>query len=136
MTHLTSLDVSGAVTIGGVAISSKSGDIVLNTDLVDAGTASTSYVVCQHAGVITQLSAVNHVANTTTKTVYTAAINGVTVTHPAWETLVTAAAGTATSVVPTAARTVAAGDVISIASDGGSATANQKTTFSVKILRT
>lgn len=111
------------------------GRAVLNTDMADAGTAGSSFVVCPFAGTIVGLAAVSHVANTTTKTVLTGKINGATITHPAFEIGVTQAAGIATSVVPTALNTVAAGDVIEIASDGGSATAAQKTTFSITVLR-
>lgn len=111
------------------------GRATLNCDMADAGTPGSSFVVCPYAGTIVGLGAVNHVANTTTKTVYTAKLATVPVTAPAWETAVTAAAGTGSSVVPTAANTVAAGDVIEIASDGGSATASQKTTFSITVLR-
>ncbi len=50
----------------------------------------------------------------------TAKVGGSSVTHPAWEVAVTATAGTASSVVPTAANFVAAGQAIEIASDGGS----------------
>ena len=45
--------------------------------------------------------------------------NGTPITHPTLQEAVSAAAGTAVSVVPTAANVVAAGDVVSIASDGG-----------------
>jgi hypothetical protein len=112
------------------------GRAVINCHMPDAGTASSAWVTCPFAGTIVGLGAVNYAANTTTKTVYTAKLATVSVTHPAWETAVTAAAGTATSVVPTAANTVTAGQAIEIASDGGSATANQFTTFSITILRT
>lgn len=107
----------------------------LNADMADSGTAGSSFVVCPFDGTLVGLAAVNHLANTTTKTVLTAKINGVAVTIPAWEIAVTAAAGTATSVVPTAANTVVAGQVIEFISDGGSATANQKTTFTATVLR-
>lgn len=107
----------------------------LNADMADSGTASSTFVVCPFSGTLTGLAAVNHVANTTTKTVLTAKIAGVSVTHPTWEIAVTAPAGTATAVSPTATNTIAAGQVIQFISDGGSATANQKTTFTATILR-
>lgn len=112
------------------------GRAVLNADMADSGTAGSSFVVCPFAGTVVGLAAVNHLANTTTKTVLTAKIGGVAITHPAWEIAVTQAAGVSSAVVPTAANTVAAGDVIEFISDGGSATAAQKTTFSATILRT
>jgi hypothetical protein len=111
------------------------GRTVLNADMADSGTAGSAFVVCPFAGTLVGLAAVNHVANTTTKTVLTAKITGAAVTIPAWEIAVTAAAGTATAVVPTAANTVVAGDVIEFISDGGSATASQKTTFTATVLR-
>ena len=111
------------------------GRVVLNADMADSGTAGSSYVVCPFAGTLVGLAAVNHLANTTTKTVLTTEIGGVAVTHPAWEIAVTQAAGIASSVVPTAANAVTAGQVIRFISDGGSATAAQKTTFTATILR-
>src|ERR1035437_3848610 len=128
------------VASGGKITEEPGGDIlgrtVLNADMADGGPAGSSFVACPFAGTLVGLAAVNHVANTTTKTVYTTKITGSAVTHPAWETSVTAAAGTATAVVPTAANTVVAGDVIEFISDGGSATSAQKTTFTATILRT
>ena len=112
------------------------GRAVLTADMADSGTAGSCFVVCPFAGTIVGLAAVNHLANTTTKTVLTSKIGGVAITHPAWEIAVTQAAGVSSAVVPTAANTVAAGDVIEFISDGGSATAAQKTTFSATILRT
>lgn len=111
------------------------GRAVLNTYAADIGTAGSSYVVCPFAGTIVGLSAVNHGANAGTKTVLTAKLATVAVTAPAWEVAVTAAAGTGVSVVPTAANTVAAGDVIEIAYDGGSSNVTPAT-FSVTVLRT
>jgi hypothetical protein len=111
------------------------GRAVLNTYAADIGTAGSSFVVAPFAGTIVGLAAVNHVANATTKTVLTAKLATVAVTAPAWEVAVTAAAGTAVSVVPTAANTVAAGDVIEIAYDGGSSNVTPAT-FTVTVLRT
>lgn len=111
------------------------GRVVLTADMADSGTASSTYVVCPFAGTLVGLAAVNHVANTTTQTLLTAEIGGVAVTIPAWAITVTQAAGVASAVVPTAANTVTAGQVIRFISDGGSATAAQKTTFTATILR-
>jgi hypothetical protein len=63
---------------------------------------------------------VNIAANAGTKSVLTAKVGGATVTHPAWEVAITAAAGTRSGVTPTAANAVLAGQVIEVASDGGS----------------
>jgi hypothetical protein len=109
--------------------------VTLNADMADSGTAGSSFVVCPFAGTLIGLAAVNHLANTTTKTVLTAKIAGSAVTIPAWEIAVTAAAGTPTAVVPTAANAVTAGQAIEFLSDGGSATAAQKTTFTATVLR-
>lgn len=111
------------------------GRAVLTADMADSGTAGSSFVVCPFAGTLVGLAAVNHLANTTTKTVLTAKIGGVAVTIPAWEIAVTQAAGVASAVVPTAANAVTAGQVIEFISDGGSATAAQKTTFTATVLR-
>lgn len=92
---------------------------LLNAQQADANTAGSVFVVAPFKGKIVGLSAVNHVANTTVKTVLTAKIATVTVTAPAWEVAITQAAGVASSVVPTAANDVAEGQVIEIASDGG-----------------
>lgn len=110
------------------------GRSVLNSYAADIGTAGSSFVVCPFAGTIVGLGVVNHGANAGTKTVLLAKLGGVTVTAPAWEVAVTAAAGTGVSVVPTAANTVAAGDVIEIAYDGGSSNVTPAT-FSLTILR-
>ncbi len=98
----------------------------------DIGTAGSTFVVCPFAGTIKSLQAVNHVANATTKTVLTAKIATVAVTAPAWEVAVTAAAGTATIVTPTAANVVTAGQVVEIAYDGGSS-AVEPATFTIVI---
>lgn len=111
------------------------GRSVLNSYAGDIGTAGSSFVVTPFAGTIVGLGAVNHGANAGAKTVLTAKIATVAVTHPAWEVAITAAAGTGVSVTPTAANTVAAGDVIEIAYDGGSSNVTPAT-FSVTILRT
>lgn len=91
----------------------------LNVDKADAGTVGDSFVVVPFAGTIKKLSVTNHVADTTTKTVFTGFIGVAAITHPAWEIAAAAAAGSKSEVVPTAANVVAAGDVIKIHSDGG-----------------
>jgi hypothetical protein len=106
----------------------------LETYAADIGTAGSSYVVCPFAGTITGLAVVNHAANAGTKTVLTAKIAGSTITHPAFEVAITAAAGTGVSVVPTAANVVTAGQVIEIAYDGGSS-AVTPATFTISVLR-
>lgn len=123
----------GAITeeAGGAIL----GRAVLNAYAADIGTAGSSFVVCPFAGTIVGLSAVNHGANAGTKTVLLAKLATVSVAAPAWEVAVTAAAGTGVSVVPTAANTVTAGQVIEIAYDGGSSNVTPAT-FSVTVLRT
>jgi len=127
------------VVASGGKITEESGGAILgraalNAYAADIGTAGSSFVVCPFAGTIVGLGAVNHGANAGTKTVLTAKLATVSVTAPAWEVAVTAAAGTGVSVVPTAANTVAAGDVIEIAYDGGSSNVTSAT-FSVTVLR-
>jgi len=125
--------------IGGTITEELGGDIlskvVLNTSSADIGTAGSTFIVSPFAGTIVNLSAVNTAANAGTKTVLLAKLAGTTVTAPAWEVGVTAAAGTATSVVPTAANTVTAGQVIELNFDGGSSSVTPAV-FSVVIART
>lgn len=128
------------VVAAGGKITEEAGGFILGRQSLqayaaDIGTAGSSFIVCPFAGTIVGLSAVNHAANAGTKTVLTAKLATVAVTAPAWEVAVTAAAGTASSVVPTAANTVAAGDVIEIAYDGGSNVVTPAT-FTVTVLRT
>lgn len=111
--------VDGLELGGSVVTSSELAEYSLNVYMADANTAGSAYVVAPHAGNIVGLHATNYVANTTTKTVLLAKLGGTNVTAPAWEIAVTQAAGVASSVVPTAARAVTAGQVIEINSDGG-----------------
>lgn len=106
----------------------------LNVYQADANTAGSVYVVAPHAGIIKEMHVVNFVANTTTKTVLTAKIGGVAITLPAWEIAAAQAVGTKSSSAPTAARTVDAGDVIEIISDGGG-TPTMPVEFTVSIDR-
>ena|ERR1035437_1094076 len=129
-----------ATVIGGTITEENNGQIkakvTLNVQSVDIGTTGSVYVVCPFAGKITGLAAVNSVANAGTKTVLLGKLTGGTITHPAWEVAVTAAAGTGTGIiVPTAANTVAAGDVIEINFDGGSSNVTPAC-FTITITRT
>lgn len=124
---------------GGIITEEAGGAIlgraVLTANMADVGTAGSTFVVCPFAGTVVSLAAVSSVQNAGTKTVLTSKIAGSAITHPAWELAVTLAAGTASTVVPTAANTVVAGNVIEIISDGGS-TAVQPTIFAITVLRT
>lgn len=123
---------TGLVDIIAPSINGTPRQYIVNTYAADVGTAGSTFVTCPFAGTIKSLQAVNHVANAGTKTVLTAKIATVPVTAPAWEIAVTAAAGTATIVVPTAANVVTAGQVLEIAYDGGSS-AVEPTTFTIVI---
>lgn len=120
------VDAGGVVTVkSGGRINEESGGGILGRESIslyhpDIGTAGSAYVVAPFDGTIIGLATVNQAANAGTKSVLTAKINDSAVTHPAWEVAVTAAAGTASSVTPSAANTFKAGDVLSVASDGGS----------------
>ena len=88
----------------------------------DANTAATRAVPTfnSRVGQITRLSLMNLIANTTTKTVFTANIGGASITHPAWEVAITAAAYTIVSVVPTNNNDLStAVQSIRVVSDGG-----------------
>lgn len=121
---------------GGV-INEEAGGAILGRATVslympDIGTAGSGYVVCPFAGKVVGVAAVNQAANAGTKSVLTAKINGNTITHPALEVAVSAAAGSSSAVVPTAANNVSAGDVLSVASDGGSsAVTPEQVTFTI-----
>ncbi len=144
------IDVLASVKLGGVALTANAAELnalhgstatatelseySLTVYMADAGTSGSVFVVIPHAGEIRGLSAVNVAANVGTKTVLGAKIGSTAVTHPAWEVAVTAAAGTKSSVVPTAENTVAADSVLEITSDGGSS-AVTPVVFTVKILR-
>lgn len=128
------------VVASGGKVTEESGGMILgratlNAYFADLGTAGSTYVVCPFAGTLVGLGVVNIAANAGTKSVLTTKIATVAVTHPAFEVAVSAGAGTGVSVVPTAANTVAAGDVIEFISDGGSS-AVTPATFTATILRT
>ena len=125
--------VGGEVTEEGTGqIKAK---VVLNVQSADIGTSGSVYIISPFAGKVVGLAAVNSVANAGTKTVLLGKLGGTNITAPAWEVAVTAAAGTATAVVPSAANTVAAGDVIEINFDGGSSNVTPAC-FSITIART
>lgn len=116
----------GVITVqSGGRINEEAGGAILGRAVLtayhaDIGTAGSAYVVCPFDGQVVGLEAVNIAANAGTKSVLTAKIGGSTITHPAWEVAVSAAAGTRSGVVPSAANDVKAGQVIEVASDGGS----------------
>lgn len=122
----------------GATVNEEPGGAILGRETMsfympDIGTSGSGYVVCPFAGKVVGVAIVNQAANAGTKSVLTAKINGSTITHPTFEVAVTAAAGTAVSVVPTAANDVLAGDVLSVASDGGSsATTPAIVTFTIR----
>jgi hypothetical protein len=134
------VDSGGAVEVksGGRIVEEAGGAIlgraVLNAYHADIGTAGSTYVVCPFDGTVVGLEAVNIAANAGTKSVLTAKIAGSAITHPAWEVAITATAGTRSGVVPTAANQVFAGQVIEIASDGGSSGVTPAT-YSIVVLR-
>lgn len=102
-----------------VTVNSKAVVYAVTCYLADANTAGSGYVVAPIAGTVVKVSVVPFVNNADTKTVFTTAIAGGAITHPACEIASTGTAGTATTVVPTAANTVTAGQVLSVTSDGG-----------------
>lgn len=118
-TQITATAAELNILDGATATTAELNQYSVNVDFADANTAGSIFVVAPHAGSIVGLHAVNAVANTTVKTVLLAKIATVTVTAPAWEIAITQAAGVASSVVPTAANVVTAGQVIEVATDGG-----------------
>lgn len=126
-----------ALQLDGTAVTATATELnqyTVTAFMADAGTAGSTYVVCPFAGDIKKLSVVNWVANATTGTVYLAKIGGTNVTAPSWTHGTTDAAGTGVTVVPTAANTVTAGQVLELASDGGSSSV-MPVMFSVTIER-
>ncbi len=124
--ELLTIGVSGinipALSLAGTAVNATATELnqySLNAQFADAGTAGSVYVVAPHAGTLKSISIVNHANSTTTKTVFTSSIAGNAVTHAALEIAATATAGTASTIAPSAANTVAAGNVIIVTSDGG-----------------
>jgi len=86
----------------------------------DLSTAKTLYLASPMAGVITNVQSVLQDAITGADAVLTVSIGGVNVS-PATITITQSgsAAGDVDSVAPTSARTVAVGDTIEVATDGG-----------------
>ena len=119
---------------GNTATATELSEYSVTAYMADAGTAGSVFVVLPHAGTVRGLSVVNYEASTTTKTVFTAEIGGTPITHAAWELALDAAAGTKSSVVPSAANTVTADSVLELISDGGT-DATMPVLFTVKILR-
>lgn len=123
----------------GGKITEQAGGAILGRYALTAqaaiGTAASTYVIAPFAGTIESLSVVSAEANAGTKTVFTAKIATVAITHPTWEFSVSLGAGTAVAVVPTAANTVTAGQPIELISDGGSTNANLAN-YTVVIRRT
>lgn len=84
----------------------------------DGNTADVAHFAIQRAGTITRISVVPWEDNATTKTVFTASIAAVAVTHPALEIAIGGLAGGVVSVVPTAANAVVAGSNVRVTTDG------------------
>jgi hypothetical protein len=103
---------------GVTATTTELNQYCVNAYQADAGTAGSVFVVCPFAGAIKKLSVVGYAKDTTTKTTFTAEIAGTLVTAPAWELALNAEAGTVSSVVPTAANVVTAGQALELISDG------------------
>jgi hypothetical protein len=97
------------------------GRAVLNAYHADIGTAGSTYVVCPFDGDGRRPRGGEHRRQRRHEERAHRQDRRRTVTHPAWEVAITATAGTRSGVVPTAANTaVKAGQVIEVASDGGS----------------
>lgn len=109
---------------GASGLSTTSNLKTLNTEIPDVSTVSTSYVVCPYAGEIASLHSVIDGTIATADATLSFAINGTPVTGG--DIVIEdsgSAAGDADSSTPTAAKTVASGDVISVTTDGASTNA-------------
>lgn len=109
--------------------------ITLTYTFIDVSTASSQWVVCPIAGVITKIYSVLHGSITGVDTVLSFEIGGVAVTNGNITIAHSgSAAGDIDNSTPTAARTLTAGQAIEIISDGGSAgTTNATITFVIDV---
>lgn len=95
-------------------------EIVISTHLDDISTASTAYVVAPFAGTITKIYTIIDGTTATADAVLTAKIGAAAITNGVVTIANGSGAGDVDSATPTAANTVAVGDNINIATDGGS----------------
>ena len=131
----------GAITIEpGGKIQSPDGSVIADLkryqhkQVADISAEATYYMTARYAGKITKLSSITDGAVGTADVTATFSINGVAVTNGVL-TIATAgsAAGDQDEVVPTAANTVAIGDVISFVVTGGGAGGSPRAEFTAGI---
>ena len=105
----------------------------INVELADISTASSCYVVAPFAGTISKIYSVINGAISGANSIITSNINGVAITNGSLTVAFSgSAAGHIDSATPTALNTVAAGDLITITTDGGS-TGTVKTVLTIEI---
>lgn len=107
----------------------------LNVRLTDVSTASSCYVVSPVAGNITKIYSVINGTIATANSVITSSINGAAITGGSLTIAFSgSAAGDIDSATPTAANTVAAGDLITLTTDGASSnTVNAEFTIEITL---
>jgi hypothetical protein len=107
----------------------------VQVELTDVSTSSSAFVACPFAGTITKIHSVLHSAITVANSALTSYINGVAITNGNWTVAQSgSAAGDMDSATPSAANTVAIGDVLKVTTDGASTDAARLTiTFTIKV---
>lgn len=125
ITHRT----AAITTLGSVAVKARLTDVAA----ADADTSNRAYATAPIAGVITKIQAqVISGGPLNAAAVVTCNINGTPITTGAITIPDTTAVGVVTAVTPTAARTVAVGDILTGVTDaGGSTTAAVDLTFTI-----
>lgn len=114
----STVNQNGATT-GGNALNKRYIDINMANISAAAGTV---YVNCPYAGTITKIIGCLGHAVTVASANITSAIGGVAITGGGFPVATTHAAGDVMSATPSAANVVAAGNTVSISTDGGSTT--------------
>lgn len=122
-THFSGVDAT-LLKIGGTQVTATASELnqaYLTMEIEDISTAGQMYVVAPCAGTISTIYSVINGAIATSDATLTGKINGAAITNGTI-TVATAssAAGDVDSCTPTAANTVAAGDVIEVETNGAS----------------
>lgn len=114
--------------LGSGAWTSESKQAILTIELDDISTASTSYAAVPFSGTIDKIYSVLHGAISGSDAAITTAIDGVSITNGSITVAQSgSAAGDLDSATPSANKTVSAGSVVSVATDGASTGAQRLT---------
>lgn len=109
-------------------------NVILHSSLADVSSPSSTYFVAPVAGTIESISTVLHGAITAANSLITFFINGIPITNSTVTVAFSgSAAGSRFFSTPTALNTIAAGDLITATSDGGSSTGNIQLSIALKV---